>query len=88
MALQPVLKQSEALTLDPFVLSTLRLGLSWDFMEGKAVDLDASAVCFDSFGHLIDAVFYNQLNSADGSIQHSGDNKTGKGTLKRIQQIR
>jgi tellurium resistance protein TerZ len=78
--LQPNLKQNETFTLDSnFTLSSLQLGLSWDFMEGKAVDLDASAVCFDAFGHLIDAVFYNQLLSADEAIRHSGDNKTGKG---------
>ena len=34
----------------------LVIGLAWDFFEGcKKVDLDASAVCFDNLGVLVDA---------------------------------
>lgn len=34
----------------------LLIGLAWDFFEGcKKVDLDASAVCFDNLGVLVDA---------------------------------
>lgn len=34
----------------------MRVGLAWDFFEGgKKVDLDASCVCFDQMGVLVDA---------------------------------
>ena len=45
----------------------------------KEVDLDASCFLFDDAGVLVDVVFFNHLCSNDGSIQHSGDNRTGAG---------
>lgn len=58
----------------------LELALQWDFFEGMdPVDLDAQAVMFDSIGNVVDAAFYNQLSACDGSVTHSGDNKTGEG---------
>lgn len=68
-------------------LKRIRVGLGWDanrFDNGKAYDLDASAfVCkmdasnapkliADEF-----LVFYNNPNSPDGAVVHSGDNRTG-----------
>jgi tellurium resistance protein TerZ len=71
-------------------LTNVRFGLGWDaavpakkgFFGGtKAVeiDLDASAILFDANKVHVDTVFYNQLASKDGSIQHTGDNLTGDG---------
>ena len=45
----------------------------------KAVDLDASCLLFDAAGTLIDTVWFRQLASRCGSIQHSGDDRSGGG---------
>eukprot|EP00639_Heterosigma_akashiwo_P025822 CAMPEP_0194702990 /NCGR_PEP_ID=MMETSP0295-20121207/27272_1 /TAXON_ID=39354 /ORGANISM="Heterosigma akashiwo, Strain CCMP2393" /LENGTH=346 /DNA_ID=CAMNT_0039597801 /DNA_START=272 /DNA_END=1308 /DNA_ORIENTATION=+ len=58
----------------------IEFGLSWDFFDGMdPVDLDAQAVCFDGTGKVVDCAFYNQLSACDGSVVHSGDNRTGEG---------
>ncbi len=69
-------------------LTTVRMGLGWDAFRKKglfgsraqAIDLDASALLFDSSGRLVDQVWFQQLRSKDGSIQHTGDNRTGAGS--------
>ncbi|AIZ45893.1 stress protein [Deinococcus radiopugnans] len=70
-------------------LSTVRMGLGWDAVKKKGffgfgggqaeVDLDANALMFDASGGLVDVVWFRQLQSKDGSIRHSGDNRTGAG---------
>ena len=69
-------------------LSNVRMGLGWDAAAkkgffGKAraqtIDLDASALLFDANGHLVDQVWFQQLRSKDGAVQHTGDNLTGEG---------
>jgi tellurium resistance protein TerZ len=71
-------------------LSKLRMGLGWDsvapakgrlFGRGKPaeVDLDASAIFFDAAGRVLDTVWFQQLQSKDGSTTHTGDNLTGAG---------
>lgn len=68
-------------------LSRVRMGLGWDAMPKKGlfgtrkqtIDLDASALLFDSRGALVDQVWFKQLTSRDGSVQHTGDNLTGEG---------
>jgi len=69
-------------------LSRVRMGLGWDAVKKKgflgglksqAIDLDASAMLYDGRGQLVDAVWFRQLRSKDGSIQHTGDNLTGEG---------
>ncbi|HEX5861521.1 MAG TPA: TerD family protein [Nocardioides sp.] len=67
-------------------LSRLRLGVGWDkaptagFIGTGApeIDLDASAVQFAG-GQLFDLAFYNNLRTRDGSVEHLGDNQTGRG---------
>ncbi len=44
-----------------------------------SIDLDASCGLFDEAGNLVDVVYFGQLRSKDGSIQHTGDNLTGAG---------
>ena len=44
-----------------------------------SIDLDASAILFDENNNVVDNVWFAQLKSRDGSIQHSGDNRTGDG---------
>jgi len=68
-------------------LSQVRMGLGWDAMRKKglfgsraqSIDLDASALLFDAAGALVDQVWFQQLVSKDGSVQHTGDNRTGAG---------
>jgi tellurium resistance protein TerZ len=47
--------------------------------EPDSVDLDASCVLFDEGRNMVDAVWFRQLKSKDGSITHTGDNLTGEG---------
>ncbi len=68
-------------------LSQVRMGLGWDAVRKKglfgsraqSIDLDASALLFDGSGRLLDQVWFQQLTSQDGSVQHTGDNRTGAG---------
>ena len=70
-------------------LAKVTMGLGWDAIKTKglfgfgakteAVDLDASCVMFDEANNLIDTVWFRQLKSKDGSIVHTGDNRTGAG---------
>lgn len=49
------------------------------FEGGSDIDLDASCLLFDAQGNVVDAVWFVQKRSRDGSIIHSGDNLTGAG---------
>ncbi len=66
-------------------LSEIFMGLGWEaagggfFRSAPAIDLDASCIMFDEAGEVLDAVWFRQLNSRDGSVNHSGDNRTGDG---------
>jgi tellurium resistance protein TerZ len=70
-------------------LTHIVMGLGWDVAQKKgflgklsgpaSVDLDASCVMFDDAGNPVDAIWFQQLRSKDGSIQHTGDNLTGEG---------
>jgi tellurium resistance protein TerZ len=67
-------------------LGKVCVGINWGAIEKRgffgglkmeAVDLDASAAVFDANNHLIDIVYFGELQSQCGSIQHSGDDLTG-----------
>ncbi|TWI63557.1 tellurium resistance protein TerD [Pseudoduganella lurida] len=65
-------------------LSQLTVGLGWDVRatDGAAFDIDSSVFLLKTDGKVRadqDFIFYNNLKSADGSVQHSGDNRTGEG---------
>ena len=65
-------------------MTAAMVGLGWDARttDGKAFDLDASAIGCDANGKVISDsyfVFFNNLKSPDGSIEHTGDNTTGEG---------
>ncbi|WP_293913750.1 TerD family protein [Deinococcus sp.] len=60
------------------------LGLGWDVRstDGQDFDLDASAFLLTAAGKVradSDFIFYNQMRSSDGSVEHTGDNRTGAG---------
>jgi len=65
-------------------LTAVAVGLGWDVRTtmGADFDLDASALLVGSNGKVLSDshfVFYNNLASPDGSVQHTGDNLTGEG---------
>ena len=70
-------------------LTKITMGLGWDAIKSKGlfgigsksadVDLDASCIMFDEAGQMVDSVWFRQLKSKDGSIVHTGDNRTGAG---------
>ncbi|MYT32821.1 MULTISPECIES: TerD family protein [unclassified Streptomyces] len=73
-----------SLTKEAPGLSAVSVGLGWDVRTttGADYDLDASALlCTDAGKVASDRhfVFYNNLTSPDGSVQHTGDNLTGEG---------
>lgn len=61
------------------------VGLGWDTNSsntGEAFDLDASIFILGSNGKLVSDshfIFYNNLKSPDGAVEHTGDNLTGEG---------
>lgn len=65
-------------------LSKILVGLGWDerATDGNDFDLDASAFLLNISGKVrsdADFIFYNQLRSAEGSVEHTGDNRSGQG---------
>jgi tellurium resistance protein TerD len=65
-------------------LTAVAVGLGWDLRTttGTDFDLDASAILCTDTGTVVsdrDFVFYNNLASANGAVQHTGDNLTGEG---------
>lgn len=71
-------------------LKTVVMGLGWDvkkkggllgsiFGGSGDIDLDASACLFDGKGTMVDTVWFRQLQSQDGALIHTGDNRTGEG---------
>jgi tellurium resistance protein TerD len=77
-------------------LTKIICGLGWDVIKpagggffsnfgnkaGEEYDLDASVVCLDSTGKLIDSkniIYFGNLQHPSGAIIHQGDNLTGAG---------
>ncbi|NHN56249.1 TerD family protein [Calidifontibacter sp. DB0510] len=76
---------------DGGALTRVRMGLGWDVkvvtkkgMFGgtkqvqRDIDLDASALVIGG-GQVLDTIYYGNLRSRDGAINHTGDNLTGAG---------
>jgi tellurium resistance protein TerD len=65
-------------------LTAVLVGLGWDARttSGADFDLDASALMVDVNGKILGDsyfIFFNNLKSPDGSVEHTGDNLTGEG---------
>lgn len=65
-------------------LGAVTVGLGWDARTttGQEFDLDASAIALGTNGKALSDqhfIFFNNLTSPDGVIQHTGDNLTGEG---------
>ncbi|MFE7564052.1 TerD family protein [Kitasatospora sp. NPDC057500] len=73
-----------SLTKEAPGLTAVIVGLGWDVRTttGADYDLDASALLCAANGRVLSDrhfVFFNNLSSPDGSVEHSGDNLTGGG---------
>lgn len=61
------------------------VGMGWDTNQtdsGMDFDLDASAFMLNAVGKILSEghfVFYNNLKSPEGCVEHTGDNQTGAG---------
>lgn len=69
--------------IDPS-LSRALVGLGWDVRttDGVEFDLDATAFLLKANEKVRthkDVIYYGQLRSSDGSVEHTGDNLTGEG---------
>ena len=86
------LQKGQKISLDKeagTTLTKITMGLGWDAVKTKGlfgfgsksetIDLDASCVLFDESNQACDIVWFRQLKSRDGSIVHTGDNRTGAG---------
>ena len=65
-------------------LTAVTVGLGWDVRTttGADFDLDASALMCGGDGKVLTDghfIFFNNLKSPDGSVEHTGDNLTGEG---------
>ena len=73
-----------SLTKEAPGLTAVSVGLGWDHRTttGTDFDLDASAIGIDANKQVASPqhfVFFNNLRTPDGSIEHLGDNLTGEG---------
>ncbi|HEU4844113.1 MAG TPA: TerD family protein [Burkholderiaceae bacterium] len=86
------LQKGQKISLDKeagAALGRVVMGLGWDAVKSKGffgfgarsepVDLDASCVMFDEANRPLDVIWFRQLRSRDGSVVHTGDNRTGAG---------
>jgi tellurium resistance protein TerD len=76
--------QNLSLTKTEPGLKKVVIGLGWDprATDGQQFDLDASAFLLNDAGKVrseADFIFYNQMKSGCGSVEHTGDNRTGAG---------
>ena len=65
-------------------LQAVVVGLGWDARTttGADFDLDASALMVSQYGRVVSDqhfIFFNNLKSPDGSVEHMGDNLVGGG---------
>lgn len=65
-------------------LTEVIVGLGWDprVTDGTEFDLDASIFVVGESGKVLDDasfIFYNNKKTADGSVEHMGDNRSGQG---------
>ena len=73
-----------SLTKEAPGLTAVVVGLGWDVRTttGSDFDLDASALLCSQEGKVLSDkhfVFFNNLKSPEGSVEHTGDNLTGEG---------
>lgn len=72
-------------------LSQITVGLGWDLLRGRAdMDLDASIAGLTANSKLLQNewfIFYNNLQSPNGSVVHAGDARIGSGGQQDDESI-
>jgi tellurium resistance protein TerD len=73
-----------SLTKEAPGLTNVIVGLGWDVRTttGTEFDLDASAIVLNAEGKAVSDkhfIFFNNLTTPDGTVEHTGDNLTGEG---------
>ncbi|WP_431945408.1 TerD family protein [Actinacidiphila sp. bgisy167] len=73
-----------SLTKEAPGLTAVTVGLGWDVRTttGTDFDLDASALLVNADNKVVSDkhfVFFNNLKSPEGAVEHTGDNLTGEG---------
>lgn len=77
-------------------LKSIAVGLGWGkkikkgFFGGikeVGVDLDASCILYDGDKTVIDTVWFGNLRSGDGSVQHTGDDLVGGGSEDEPNEV-
>ncbi|MGW1997114.1 TerD family protein [Embleya sp. NPDC001921] len=73
-----------SLTKEAPGLTAVVVGLGWDLRTttGEDFDLDASAIVVNTTGKVYSDqhfVFFNNMKTPDGTVEHTGDNRTGEG---------
>ena len=94
-----LMKKGESIELvkkDGGSLEQVAVGLGWGKKPKKGffggmkyidVDLDASCLLYDSDRNPVDCVWFQKLNSDDGSIVHSGDDLGGGGDEQEPNEV-
>ena len=73
-----------SLTKEAPGMTAVLVGLGWDARTttGTDFDLDASAIMVTAEGKVLSDshfIFFNNMKSPEGSVEHTGDNTTGEG---------
>ena len=73
-----------SLTKEAPGLTNVVVGLGWDVRTttGTEFDLDATAILVGESGKVLSDkhfIFFNNLTTPDGTVEHTGDNLTGEG---------
>ena len=68
------------------ILTNIKIGLGWKarITSGSSFDLDATAFMLEATGKVPDDryfIFYGQLKSPDGSVEHLGDEREGNASM-------
>lgn len=70
----------------PMSQDTYGVGIKWD-RGSKDVDLDLQAVIVDDRGHIVDAVYYNNLLAMNGAVGLSGDSAEDESIWVRLKKL-
>jgi tellurium resistance protein TerD len=78
------LKKGESINLrkKAAAVSKIMIGLGWEVRSGGVLDIDVSVFMVNTHQKLPKSeclIFYNNLKSPDGAVQHTGHNRTGQG---------
>ncbi|KRW98623.1 hypothetical protein PPERSA_02771 [Pseudocohnilembus persalinus] len=66
----------------------VKVEIKWDdgCQQDEGVDLDLSCCFIDNIGGILDAVFYNKVESDGGAVKHSGDQQDQTTNIQGVKQ--